>query len=107
MDLFSFCNKSYLVVVDYYSNYIEVCHLYHQTKSPDVISHVKAIFAHFGIPRVVISDNGPQFSSTDFKNFAKSWALSTKHLAQSILRQMEWLKVPLKQLSASSRKLTK
>ena len=33
--------------------------------------------------------------------------LSTKHLAQSILRQMEWLTVPLKQLSASSRKLTK
>ena len=78
MDLFSFRNKSYLVVVDYYSNYMEVCHLYHQTKSPDVISHVKAIFARFGIPRVVISDNGPQFSSTDFKNFAKSWDFEHK-----------------------------
>ena len=78
MDLFSFRNKSYLVVVGYYSNYIEVCHLYHQTKSPDVISHVKAIFACFGIPRVVISDNGPQFSSTDFKNFAKSWDFEHK-----------------------------
>ena len=78
MDLFLFRNKSYLVVVDYYSNYIEVCHLYHQTKSPDVISHVKAIFACFGIPRVVISDNGPQFSSTDFKNFAKSWDFEHK-----------------------------
>ena len=78
MDLFSFRNKSYLVVVDYYSNYIEVCHLYHQTKSPDVISHVKAIFARFGIPRVVISDNGPQFSSTYFKNFAKSWDFEHK-----------------------------
>ena len=73
MDLFSFCNKSYLVIVDYYSNYIEVCNLYHQTKSPDVISHVKAIFARFGIPRVVISDNG-----TDFKNFAKSWDFEHK-----------------------------
>ena len=72
MDLFSFRNKSYLVVVHYYSNYIEVCHLYQKTKSPDVISHVKAIFACFGIHRVVISDNGPQFSSTDLKNFAKS-----------------------------------
>ena len=61
-----------------YSNYIEVCHLYHQTKSPDVISHVQAIFVHFGIPRVVISDNGPQFSSTDFKNFVKSWDFEQK-----------------------------
>ena len=78
MDLFSFCNKSYLVVVDYCSNYIEVCHLYHQTKSPDVISHIKAIFACLGIPRVVISDNGPQFSSTDFKSFAKSWDFEHK-----------------------------
>ena len=78
MDFFSFRNKSYLVVVLYYSNYIEVCHFYHQTMSPNVISHVKAIFAHFGIPRVVISDNGPQFSSTDFKNFAKSWDLEHK-----------------------------
>ena len=51
MDLLSFRNKSYLVIVDYYSSYIEVCDLYHQTKSPDVISHVKAIFARFGIPR--------------------------------------------------------
>ena len=107
MDLFSFRSKSYLVVVDYSFNYIEVCHLYHQTKSPDVISHVKAIFARFGIPRVVISDNGPQFSSTDFKTSQNLGTLSTKHLAQSILRQMEWLKVPLKQLSASSRKITK
>ena len=57
---------------------IEVCHLYHQTKSPDVISHVKAIFGRFGIPRVVISDNGPQLSSTDFKNFAKSWDIEHK-----------------------------
>ena len=65
MVLFLFRSKSYLVVVDYYSSYMEACHLYHQTKSRDVISHVKAIFARFGIPRVVISDNGPQFSSTD------------------------------------------
>ena len=107
MHLFSFRNKSYLVVVDYYSNYIEVCHLYHRTKSPDVISHVKAIFACFGIPRVVISDNGPQFLSMDFKTLQNLGTLSTEHLAQSILRQMEWLKAPLKQLSASSRKLTK
>ena len=78
MDLFSFHNKSYLVIVDYCSNYIKVCHLYHQTMSPDVISHVKAIFALFGIPRVIISDNGPQFSSTDFKNFAKSWDFEHK-----------------------------
>ena len=78
MDLLSFRNKSYLVIVDYYSNYIEVCHLYHQRKSPDVISHVEAIFARFGIPRVVISDHGPQFSSTDFKDFAESWDFEHK-----------------------------
>lgn len=78
MDLFSFRNKSYLTVVDYYSNYIEVCLLNHHTESLDVISHVKAIFARFGIPRVVISDNGPQFASSDFKTFAKTWDFEHK-----------------------------
>ena len=72
MDLFHLKGKNYIVVVDYYSNYLEVC-LLKDLHYDTVISHIKCIFARFGSPKVVISDNGLQFSSIVFKAFAKEW----------------------------------
>ena len=72
MHLFYLKGKNYLVCVDYYSNYPEVC-LLRDTSSTTVISHIKSIFARFGIPKIVVSDNGPQFSSSVFKQFARDW----------------------------------
>ena len=72
MDLFSFKGRDYLLVVDYFSNYPEVC-LLNDTHSSSVIMKLKSIFSCFGIPKVVISDNGPQFSSYQFMRFAKEW----------------------------------
>ena len=34
---------------------------------------MKKIFAPQGVPEVVISDNGPQYSSKEVKEFLKSW----------------------------------
>ena len=31
------------------------------------------MFLRFGIPEKVISDNGPQYDSQEFKKFAKTW----------------------------------
>ena len=42
-------------------------------RAPTVIKHVKKIFSRHGIPKDVFSDNGPQFTSRDFKKFACSW----------------------------------
>ena len=72
MDLFSFKGQDYLIVVDYFSNYPEVC-LLNDTHSSSVIRKLKSIFQCFSIPKVVISDNGPQFSSHQFMRFAKEW----------------------------------
>ena len=72
MDLFSFKGRDYILVVDYFSNYPEVC-LLNDTHSSSVIMKFKSIFSCFGIPKVVISDNGPQFSSYQFMRFAKEW----------------------------------
>ena len=72
MDLFSFKGRDYLLVVDYFSKYPEVC-LLNDTHSGSVIMKLKSIFSRFGIPEVVISDNGPQFSSHQFMRFAKEW----------------------------------
>ena len=62
-DLFDGKGITYLLVVDYYSRFIEIAKL-STTTSSDVIRHLKSIFAHHGIPEVVISDNGPQYSSS-------------------------------------------
>ena len=37
---------------------------------------MKAMFTTFGIPDLVISDNGPQYTSRKFKDFARTWGFS-------------------------------
>ena len=39
---------------------------------------MKGIFARFGIPEVVVSDNGPCYSSSEFVEFAKSYDFNHK-----------------------------
>lgn len=80
MDLFELKGHQYLLIVDYYSRWIEFAHLT-QTTSKSVIEHCKSIFARQGIPEVVVSDNGPQFSSREFLTFADSYGFT--HLTSS------------------------
>ena len=68
-DLCSYEGKEYLIVVDYYSRSIEIIYLKEST-SLFVIGKLKNMFAKFGIPEVMVSDNGPQFGSTAFRQFA-------------------------------------
>ena len=82
MDLFEWKNHPYLLIVDYYSRWIEIAHL-RQTTSSTVIEHIKSIFARHGIPETVVSDNGPQFSSVQYAQFAKSYGFI--HLKSSPL----------------------
>lgn len=71
-DLFELNGHTYLLVKDYFSCYVEVVKLSHTT-SPDVTAHLQSMFARHGIPEQLISDNGPQFSSTSFSKFAKDY----------------------------------
>ena len=60
------------MVVDYTSNYPEVAKL-EDLSSTNTISHIKFIMARHGLPSVVVSDNGPYFSSREFQQFAKQY----------------------------------
>ena len=71
-DLFELEGKHYLVTVDYFSNFWEVDRL-HDLSSRTVIKKLKAHFSRYGIPNILITDNGPQFISEDFIKFKKSW----------------------------------
>ena len=79
-DLFTFNNQSYLVTVDYYSNFIEMDRL-RETSSRSIIKALKTHFSRHGIPDVLISDNGPQYSSGEFHKFTQEWEF--KHVTSS------------------------
>ena len=74
-DLCEFEGDNYLVIADYYSNFFEVDKL-RQTTSNAIIKACKAHFARHGIPNFVVSDNGPQFSSYEFEQFATLYQFS-------------------------------
>ena len=71
-DLFTLNGTEYLVTSDYYSNFFEIDRL-PNTRSSTVITKLKNHFARYGCPERVISDNGPQFYSDEFVQFAKQW----------------------------------
>lgn len=71
-DLCHVQGKWYLVVVDYFSRYPEIA-LLSSTTSATVITHLKSFFARHGIPEVVMSDNGAQFVSQEYKLFARNY----------------------------------
>lgn len=72
MDLLTYHNKHYLVIVDYFSDFFE-CEPITNLSSAGVIKVCKRTFARYGIPDVVQSDNGPQFASSDFTIFGQKW----------------------------------
>nr|XP_006815368.1 PREDICTED: uncharacterized protein K02A2.6-like [Saccoglossus kowalevskii] len=71
-DLFVYKGRNYLLSVDYYSKFPDM-YLLPNTCSQSVISATKSMFARFGIPKEVVTDNGPQFSSHEYAYFAKQW----------------------------------
>ena len=68
-DVFVFSNELYLVMIDYYSRWIEAILIRSQT-SGAVISAMRDIFAHLGIPKIIRSDNGPCYDSREFRKYA-------------------------------------
>ena len=74
-DLLEWKKKDYLLVVDYYSRFIEVSKLT-STTAASAITHLKSIFARHGIPQVVVSENGPQYSAAAFSEFSKEYGFT-------------------------------
>ena len=55
-DILELNSKSYLIVVDYFSKYSELCLLKDKTAGSVVIS-MKSMFARHGIPDEIVADN--------------------------------------------------
>ena len=79
-DLFEYKHNSYLMTADYFSNFFEVDRL-NDKKGPEVIRHIKAHMARYGISEVLRTDNGPPFNSSEFRRFCKEYEI--KHVTSS------------------------
>lgn len=72
IDIFHYGGKPYLCIYDSLSNFPEV-ELLKDASASTVIDVTSAIFARYGIPMEVCSDNGPPFSSHQFQAFAREY----------------------------------
>ena len=74
-DLFHWKNGTYLLVIHYYSRYIEIAKLT-LTTSSNVVLHLKSIFSRHGVLEELVSDNGPQYSGEPFAKFSKEYGFT-------------------------------
>ena len=78
MDLFEISGTHYLLVADYFSKFPIVRKLRTMT-SAETINHCKEIFSEYGVPRTVYTDQGTQFTSSDFKELAETYRFKVEH----------------------------
>ena len=72
-----FMGHMFLVVIDAYSKWIEI-EMVKSATAQNTIEHLCMMFARFGLPRVLVIDNGTCFTSSDFSEFASRNGI--KHL---------------------------
>ena len=70
-DLLRLQGHYYLLIVDYYLKFTTVKNL-QNPQSETVINICKNVFSQFGIPKELITDNGPEFLSHKFSSFSKT-----------------------------------
>ncbi|XP_052749773.1 uncharacterized protein K02A2.6-like [Galleria mellonella] len=69
-----FEGKYWVVVVDALSKWIEVRPMT-KTTTVKLCAKLDGIFTTFGLPKIIVSDNGPQFTSHEFENYCKQYGI--------------------------------
>lgn len=108
-DLFEHEGNLYIIMVDYYSNFFEVAPL-HNTLTSTVLRNIKASIARYGIMDTLVNDNGPQYSSAEFKEVMMRYNInhvtSSPHYQQSnglAERAVQTVKRMIKKMSSDRR----
>ena len=75
-DLFTLDGHSFLLVVDVTSQF-PVVRILNSETTKSMLNAIKGIYCDFGLPKKIISDNGPCFKSVDFKEFHAKLGVTT------------------------------
>ena len=79
-DLVSIEGRSFLSVIDYGSRF-PVLRPLHSTVTSAILAELEYVFATFGLPSTLVSDNGPQFASEQMSKFLS--CLGIRHIKSS------------------------
>ncbi|KAL2083767.1 hypothetical protein ACEWY4_021540 [Coilia grayii] len=71
-------NSYLLVVVDYYSKWVEMFPLRDSTTSRLIKILREEIFTRWGVPKFLVSDRGPQFTASLLTTLCKTWGVVQK-----------------------------
>jgi len=63
-----FLGHMFLVIVDAHSKWVDI-HIVNQATSKSTIEKLRTTFATHGLPRVIVTDNGSNFTSAEFADF--------------------------------------
>ncbi|CAB0006471.1 unnamed protein product [Nesidiocoris tenuis] len=66
-----FEGKYWFILMDATSKWLEVIPVNHPSTAK-TISVMREIFTRFGVPKSIVSDNGPQFTSHEFEKFCRN-----------------------------------
>ena len=87
-DFFSFDGFDYLVIIDYYSRIPFIRRMPpSQFNAAKTISVLKELFSEHGIPEILRSDNGPQFTSHLFAEFARTLTSAHQGIQGAMVNQ--------------------
>ena len=75
-----FLHKMFLIVVDAHTKWLEVIPM-STTTTQTTVEKLRSIFATHGLPRILTTDNSPQFTSAEFQAFMK--ANGIRHIRSS------------------------
>lgn len=70
-----FMGRYFFVLVDAYTKWPEVIEMKTITAGA-TITVCHDIFTHFGFPSMIVSDNGPQFTSTEFQEYCARYGIT-------------------------------
>ena len=70
MDYLEIKGQQFLLVVDSHSKWMEVFHM-NSTTASSTLNVLSSLFARYGFPKEVVTDNGPQFIAVEFGVFMR------------------------------------
>ena len=86
-DVAHFKDQTYVVIVDRFTNWASV---YRANKAEGLIKALRHHFVNFGAPEELASDGGPEYTSSETREFLRKWKvthrLSTAYNPRSNLR---------------------